>query len=260
MNKISIPSLSIEVVKQCNIKCEGCNHFTNLVNLKHILSDEEIYENLYLWSQKLDPVQFRVVGGEPFINKNLGSTINKIRELFPSSLIVIFTNGLLLKNINDNFAREIANKNVVIRISLHSLDKEYTDKILSIKSKLEHWKNTYNINYDIGDAVSGWTWPYRFVNSKIYPFNDGNQRLSWENCPSKTCRQIYKGKLYKCQLTAYMQDVIDQMDESFYKYSDYKPAEPSDSDESIQAFINQEDEKVCGACPIHPKRFKKQIL
>lgn len=259
MNKISIPSLSIEVVKQCNIKCEGCNHFTNFVSTKHILSTDEIHNNLYEWSKILDPLEFRIVGGEPFINKNLADTIIAIRNLFPQSRILIFTNGLLIKNFDDSFAEKISDLSVSIRISLHSLGEEYVKKILDIKPKLERWKNTYNIQYLVGDAVSSWTWPYRLVDNKIYPFEDNNQRLSWENCPSKTCRQIYKGKLYKCQLTAYMQDVVDSMDFSFHKYLDYRAAESNDSYQSIVDFINTEDEKVCGACPIHPKRFKKQI-
>ena len=61
MSKISIPSLSIEVVKQCNIKCEGCNHFTNFVSTKHILSTDEIHNNLDEWSKILDPLEFRIV-------------------------------------------------------------------------------------------------------------------------------------------------------------------------------------------------------
>jgi hypothetical protein len=56
-----------------------------------------------------------------------------------------------------------------------------------------------------------------------------------------------------------MQDVVDKMDSSFLKYLDYKPAEPTDSYDTINQFINQEDEKVCGACPINPKRFHKKI-
>jgi uncharacterized Fe-S cluster-containing radical SAM superfamily protein len=259
MNKIKIPSLSLEVVKQCNIKCEGCNHFTNFVSTKHILSVEEIHDNLYPWSITLEPDDFRIVGGEPFINKNLADVILRIRNIFANSRIVIFTNGLLIKNFGDDFAKKIANSNTIIRISMHSLDKEYSHKISDIKPKLESWKNNYGVNYSIGDAVSTWTWPYRLIENKIYPFEDNDQRLSWEKCPSKTCRQIYKGKLYKCQLTAYMQDVVDKMDSSFLKYLDYKPAEPTDSYDTINQFINQEDEKVCGACPINPKRFHKKI-
>jgi hypothetical protein len=56
-----------------------------------------------------------------------------------------------------------------------------------------------------------------------------------------------------------MQDVVDKMDSSFLKYLDYKPAEPTDSYDAINKFINIEDEKVCGACPINPKRFNKKI-
>jgi hypothetical protein len=57
-----------------------------------------------------------------------------------------------------------------------------------------------------------------------------------------------------------MQDIVDKMDSSFLKYLDYKPAEPTDSYESIEEFISIEDEKICGACPINPKRFNKKII
>lgn len=258
---INLPSLSFEVVRQCNIKCEGCNHFTNLKSTKHILNLEEINNNLFEWSKILNPTVFRILGGEPFINKNLDDVIVNISTLFPLSKIDICTNGLLISNFSDDFAKKISHtlNSIRIVISLHSLSSEYTSKISETISKLDHWKSKYNINYSINDYVSDWTWPYRLIDNKIYPFEDNNQRHSWENCRDKNCKQIYKSKLYKCPLTAYMQDVVDRMDESFKKYLNYIPANPYDSYESIEEFVNKEDEFVCGACPINPKRFIKKI-
>lgn len=259
---INLPSLSFEVVRQCNIKCEGCNHFTNLKSIKHILSLEEINDNLFEWSKILNPAVFRILGGEPFINKKLDDVIIKISNLFPLSKINICTNGLLIDNYSDNFANKMFHSiknDIKIVISVHSLSSEYTSKISQIIPKLDYWKYQYNINYSINDYVSGWTWPYRLIDNKIYPFEDNNPRRSWENCISQTCKQIYKSKLYKCPLTAYMQDVVDRMDESFKKYLNYIPANPYDSYESIEEFLNKEDEFVCGACPINPKKFIKKI-
>lgn len=258
---INLPSLSFEVVRQCNIKCEGCNHFTNLKSIRHILSLEEINDNLFEWSKILNPAVFRILGGEPFINKNLDDVIFNISTLFPLSKINICTNGLLISHFSDDFAKKISHSpnSIKITISLHSLNREYISKISEAISKLDYWKKKYNIEYLIKDYLSDWAWPYRLIDNKIYPFEDNNPRRSWENCMSQTCKQIYKSKLYKCPLTAYMQDIVDRMDESFKKYLNYIPANPYDSYESIEEFVNKEDEFVCGACPINPKKFLKKI-
>jgi len=258
---IDLPSLSFEVVRQCNIKCEGCNHFTNLKSTKHILSLEEINDNLFEWGKILNPAVFRILGGEPFINKNLDDVIVNISTLFPLSKINICTNGLLISNFSDDFAQKLSclKKNIRISVSLHSLDSSHMGKIAESRLKLEYWQKKYNIKYSIHDCISNWTWPYRLIDNKIYPFEDNNQRNSWENCRDQQCKQIYKSKLYKCPLTAYMQDVVDKMDDSFKKYLNYIPANAYDSYESIEEFVNKEDEFVCGACPINPKKFIKKI-
>ena len=61
-------------------------------------------------------------------------------------------------------------------------------------------------------------------------------------------------------MTAYLQDVVDKLDDSYKVYLDYEPLNHTDSTEKIKEFFSIKHEFVCGACPINPEFFKKEIL
>ena len=258
---IAIPSLSIEIAKSCNLACDGCNHFSNLSGLKGVLTADDVAENINPWAVHLAPAIFRIVGGEPFICPDILASLAVVRKAFPDSRIDIFTNGLLLKNdkFDDYFGESLAALGVRVRVSVHSLEPAFLDRLKPVRDKLKHWRAKYTLDFEFADAVTTWTWPYKHIDGKIHPYADNNQTKSWDKCVGKWCKQIYKGKIYKCQLTAYLQDVIDKLDDSFLPYLNYTPISHTATPEEMAEFFSRKDEWVCAACPANPQKFIKAV-
>ena len=257
---IKIPSLSYEIIKSCNLKCQGCSHFTDINNLKNKIPIDQIKEELSNWNEIVEPEIFKVLGGEPLIHNELIPVLELIKKLYEKSEIIISSNGLLLKNFDDHFGRTIADLKVKIRVSVHSESKEFLARLEEPIERLKSWKDKYGLNYALEDAIQGWQRSYRYLNNKIYPYDDKNPKMSWKICHAKWCKQLYKNKIYKCHMTAYLQDVVDKLDDSYKVYLDYEPLNHTDSTEKIKEFFSIKHEFVCGACPINPEFFKKEIL
>jgi organic radical activating enzyme len=257
---IKIPSLSYEIIKSCNLKCQGCSHFTDINNLKNKISIYQIKEELSNWNEIIEPEIFKVLGGEPLIHNELIPVLELIKKLYGKSDIIIYSNGLLLKNFDDHFGRTIADLKVKIRISVHSNNKEFLSRLEEPIERLKSWKDKYGLNYALEDAIQGWQRSYRYLDNKIYPYNDKNPKLSWKVCHARWCKQLYKNKIYKCHMTAYLQDVVDKLDDSYKIYMNYEPLKHNADIEQIKEFFNTKHEFVCGACPINPEFFIKEIL
>jgi hypothetical protein len=258
---IAIPSLDIEIAKSCNLSCDGCSHFSNLSGLKTLLTADDVAASVDVWAPHLRPRLFRVLGGEPFICPDVLASVAAIRAAFPDARIDIFTNGLLLKHdkFDDYFGASLAALGARVRVSVHSLEADFLDKLKPVRNKLVRWRNAYSLPFEFADAVTTWRWPYKYIDGKIHPYTDNEQAKSWNKCVGKWCKQIYKGKIYKCQLTAYLQDVIDKLDDSFLPYLNHTPISHTATPEEMAEFFSRKDEWVCAACPANPQKFIKAV-
>ena len=258
---IAIPSLDIEIAKSCNLSCDGCSHFSNLSGLKTLLTADDVAASVDVWAPHLRPRLFRVLGGEPFICPDVLASVAAIRAAFPDARIDIFTNGLLLKHdkFDDYFGASLAALGARVRVSVHSLEADFLDRLKPVRNKLVRWQNAYSLPFEFADAVTTWRWPYKYIDGKIHPYTDNEQAKSWNKCVGKWCKQIYKGKIYKCQLTAYLQDVIDKLDDSFLPYLNHTPISHTATPEEMAEFFSRKDEWVCAACPANPQKFIKAV-
>ncbi len=70
-DKIAMENLEIHVSHACNLACEQCSHYSNY-NHKGMLTPEEADRQMGLWSGRLLPRWFSLLGGEPTLNPALG--------------------------------------------------------------------------------------------------------------------------------------------------------------------------------------------
>src|SRR4051812_17049236 len=68
---IDTPPLEIHVTHNCNLQCQGCNHYTNFRYPKWMMTVEEFEATARLWADKINPSTFNLLGGEPTLNPHL---------------------------------------------------------------------------------------------------------------------------------------------------------------------------------------------
>lgn len=284
---IVVPHLEWHIAHSCNLSCESCIHFTNH-NHNEIISVEKLKQWYSLWNKKISPQRMAILGGEPFLNKDIIDIIYMTREMWNqpnNGQYWITTNGLLLENY-PSLPYTLRETKCMLQISIHGDEnsKEYYKKIKKIFSLVEEWEKKYNIElinceteeefknlhptdnktYIVyRNMTKDWSRVYKGFGINCLPFEDNNIEESWKNCSAgRECFQLYNGNIYKCCMTAYLNLQKEKYGKLLSKkwdtYLKYQPLNSNCSDEDILEFFNRKEEYVCGMCPKNPQTFLKK--
>lgn len=112
------------------------SYFTNNFNVKYIV-DGDIKKDLKVLFQNVDYVfSYRILGGEPLINRDLSEILQFIGENYKNKIgdVGIITNGTILP---DNRLLEVSKKyDVKYYISDYTNQVNYKDRLNTVVSKL----------------------------------------------------------------------------------------------------------------------------
>lgn len=252
-----IQNLEIHLAHGCNLACESCSHYSNQGH-KGVLSLGEAEHWMNLWSQRLSPATFSLLGGEPTIHPDLTGCVTLARRHWPDTHIRLVTNGFFLHRHPDLPAVLQRDPNACIYLSIHHDALDYQEHLRPVLALLRGWIGEYGILVEASQSFRKWTRRYLGTGNEMEPFKDGQPRQSWEHCPAKWCPQLFEGRIWKCAPLAYLklQAAKYQLSESWKSYLDYPPLESGCSDEQLTEFFAREDEPSCGMCPANPVRFE----
>lgn len=185
-----LPYAEIHIVDFCNLNCKGCTHFSPLFEKK--LPDTEQRKNdIKLLSSKFTNIfRFRLLGGEPFLNPDIGEYVEYTRECMPNTVISIVTNGILIPKLDKKIFEIIRKNNISIIISGYEPTMKMIEKI---KYTLEKEDIIYEIN-----KVEKFNKPLVIRSDMPLP----------KLCISKTCVNIYNGKIGRCPTLMYI-DILN---------------------------------------------------
>jgi hypothetical protein len=253
-----IPKLQVHVAHACNLACDNCSHYSNFHH-KGILSVEEVDGWLRQWSQRLQPVTFCLLGGEPTINPQLVEFIRLSRRHFPQSRLQLTTNGIFLDRHPDLPKVMCEVGNMHLDVSIHHGSWQWGAMMGSALKLVDEWVSTYGIQVRIRESYANWRLQYQGHGADMQPFEDGDPEASYRICPAKECPQLFEGKIWKCPPLAYlpMQDAKVHLSEKWKPYLAYKPLSSDCSDQELEAFFLKGAEPVCAMCPATPRIVEK---
>lgn len=191
--KLYIKNLDLEITERCTLKCKHCfNCMQYYTNPKDIPLETIMWEMESLTSivDKIDEI--RVLGGEPFMNKQLSSIIDFLYEL-PADFkngIRVFTNATILPT--EGQLNTFVKTNTRFYISDYGLNKK--QRVSEFCDLLEKWGIEFGVYklpfwYDPG-AIA--------CNNK----NIENLKSAYSNCWGRDCITLLDGKLYQCEIVA----------------------------------------------------------
>ena len=131
-DKSFIPYLETNLIDGCNLNCKGCTHFASLFTRDEFYPLENFRRDVRRISQSCDVIKFRLLGGEPFLLKNLDEYIKIARQYLPKADLRIVTNGLLIPDVAPKIFDFIRENNFVIDISAYAPTLKILDKIKAI--------------------------------------------------------------------------------------------------------------------------------
>jgi hypothetical protein len=247
-----IIKLEIHASHACNFTCESCSHFSNNGH-KGFITPEDADHQMGLWSKRLNPKTFCILGGEPLLNPRIEEFVRIARNHWKCNIELI-TNGFLLPKF-PNLGPLLKELKINLIITKHGESNEFNQQWNKVISFL----HDNEITFSIRDGKN-WTRRYKGFGPDVLPYEDNRPEDSWKICPCKYCLQILDGKIYKCPMIAYLQlqkkrwpDISPKWDH----YLEYKPLEHTATDEELDNFISRKHESICEMCPAEIDRFEK---
>lgn len=187
--KTYIRSLDIVITTKCSMNCESCanlmQYYTDAKN-----TDDKILNAVNLISKNVDHIsEYRIIGGEPLMNKNWAEITNQILEQDRSRSVYIYTNATICPR--DDQLQSFKDKNVNFYITDYGNLSKNMDSV--IESLIKH-----DIPFHRRPA-GNWV-----DCSQIKKHNRSPERLKqvFKECCAKTLYTLLNGKLYTCPFIA----------------------------------------------------------
>jgi len=259
---VVVPTLEWSVAHSCNFTCESCGSYSNYGN-KEIMSIDDLEKYFSLWNKKIAPKQMAIVGGEPFLNKDILGIIELSRNMWNkehNEYYEVVTNGFLIDKFLD-LPKVLEKTNCVLSISVHGNSPQYVKKLNKLKELATEWKKEYNITVKFVSYDDVWSRGYLGYGENALPYEDNDPETSWNHCPSgQNCFTLHYGKIYKCAPLAnlpYMKEMFPNLSNKWDHYLSYKPLTSDVSEEEIVNFYDRKAESFCSMCSSKPAFFKK---
>ena len=184
--------IETHVFNQCNLKCKGCTHFSDIDN-NVAISLNDFEKNLSILSKLYNVNTLRLMGGEPLLNKDLGKYILIAKKYFPNTNIDIATNGLLVTKMSDELINIIRDNNLVIKVSLYipiNVIKKDLEEFFE-KKKLKHF-------YGNGCKQADDNLLIRKFHKCLTLEKKYNAKYNAENCFARECWFLKDTLIAKC--------------------------------------------------------------
>jgi len=191
---LNLKSIDIQITERCSLKCKDCSnlmqYYDNPINGELDL----MFKSIKRFMACVDNVyEFRVLGGDPFMNKDLHKIINNLASYKQVKKIAIYTNARFVPK-GENLEC-LKNKKVVLDISNYGLldnAKKKVDELIEVLKE-------NNIGYSSA-LVTQWQ-----DCGRILPFQKRTkEELSrvFNNCCNSDLLSLLHGKLYRCPFSA----------------------------------------------------------
>lgn len=208
-----IDSLQVPVAKHCNLNCNRCYHFSNLVKYPEYYSIQEYKKDLQsLKALQIHIGEIRFLGGEPLLNNDLFDYIAYSRELYPYSVFKIITNGLLLKKLTHSQCEKINRLNVIVSISLYP-------PLIPFMRIIEEDLNEFSVKYEVFRTGN------HFEKVLLRRQTENGQETA-DRCWK--CVIVYSGKIGRCAAGMFIED--------FNKY--FNMSYPNNNVQDLDVFVS----------------------
>lgn len=185
-----IRSIDLIITEKCSLKCKDCSNLMQYyedpvnIGLDELVAD---VEDLCAVADEINEI--RVIGGEPFVNKDFHKVIEKVSSFNKVNKIVIYTNGTIAPS--EDKIKVLENKNVFISITSY-------DHLSRNISKLVELLDKYGIAHNVQKAY-GWT-DCASIDHHRRPKAQLQQLFN--TCCAKNFATLTAGKVYRCPFSA----------------------------------------------------------
>lgn len=189
-DKIFLRSVDVVITERCSLKCKDCSNLMQYYEHPENCEFDEIKRSIEAICSVVDGInEFRVIGGEPFMNKDIGLVLDLLIENDKARKILIYTNGTIIPK--ESLIPRLANEKVLMLIT------DYGD-LSPRMSRLLEFLDANGISYYRRPAEN-WTDCSRIVKHNR---SEEESRQVFQECCCKSLFTLMSGRLYRCPFVA----------------------------------------------------------
>jgi len=244
-----IPYVEMDITSRCTLNCRECTHFIPEYKQKEKAADfdaELLIENIELLLPMITKCcSFRILGGEPFLHKQLYLIINKLIEESKIKHIEIVTNGTIMPN-GENL-NVLAHKKVNVSISDYGTLSNKKDEIIKVFAER-------NINTNVDQHI----W-FETNSLKQRGYSSEKMKSVFFSCSGAECKTLYDGKLWVCP-QALHGFLLGLVKENPHEYIDLRKSTKKEFWKKLkQMYRSSIDLTTCYYCTGGCAEFVKQV-
>ncbi|WP_292956547.1 MULTISPECIES: radical SAM protein [unclassified Neptuniibacter] len=191
-DKLFLRSVDIVITEKCSMRCKDCSNLMQYYEKPVNYDAAELTASLESFFSHIDQVnEFRVIGGEPFMNKHISETIDWLNNQEKVGRVIIYTNGTILPK--GQTLECLKNKKVMMMITDYDELSKNHDRLIGTLDE-------HNIEYHT-DKAQNWT---DCASIKEHNRSIESQKEVFKNCCAKCLFTIMDGKFYRCPFSAHV--------------------------------------------------------
>lgn len=233
-DSLNFPRVQFVVTSACSLRCRDC---ISLMQYYEHPQNSDIERYKIGFDRLLNCVDnifdLRILGGEPFVNREMYKIIEWYHASDKIKIISIYTNGTIIPD--EKCIIQLRRQKVRVHISDYGFNRE----------KIEKLKVVFRDNH-----VRYYVQPYDFWqnsgNLLKRNYTDEEKKFMFERCYERECFSYFDGKLYHCPRAAHG-ITLGAMPDNPNEYVDLMSKEITDNEISEQLRV-QRDRCYIDAC------------
>ncbi|HAH30723.1 MAG TPA: hypothetical protein DCL44_00230 [Elusimicrobia bacterium] len=189
-DKIFLRSVDIIVTERCSLKCRDCSNLMQYYKKPENIAIEEVFRDINALCAVVDEInEFRVIGGEPFMNRDFHLTVKCLIDEPKVKKVVIYTNGTVVPA-EEQLECLKSGKVLVIITDYGRLSK----KLEQLKAALSDKKIAFYV-----PKAGGWSDCARIARHNR---TASGQKEVLKKCCAKNTFTLSGGRLFRCPFSA----------------------------------------------------------
>lgn len=188
-DKLSIQNVDLIITERCSMKCKDCANLMQYYENPENADLNEMVQTIDSLCEKADEVyEVRVIGGEPFMNKEIHLIVEKLTSKENISKVSIFTNATIVPR--DHQWEALQHPKVRFFITEYLQSRNLSPLIAALESR--------KIPY-VSEQANGWTDSAAL--DKHNRTDEENEKI-FQACCAKNLATLHDGFLYRCPFSA----------------------------------------------------------
>ncbi len=188
---LTIKNLDVQITERCSLKCSHCSNLMQYYERPVNEDLEQLFSTLDRFMESIDKIyEFRVLGGDPFMNKELHKVVDKLVSYEKTEKVIVYTNGKIVpKGAN---LECLKNKKVILDMTNYGSISNKHQEIVKVcdENNISYSETLTTVWQDCG---------------KILPFQkrtEEEKKRKFIDCCNSDQLSLLKGKLYRCPFSA----------------------------------------------------------